>query len=108
LHLEGLVNEEWTSTTGRGRMAKASRRVGVELSDEEYDQLENTARRRDCSIADLVRQAIRQVYLNDLEQDLTRLDIQRLEETPLLMDDEEDAIGIRDATIYLDKEGDTR
>ena len=80
----------------------------VSLTEEEYERLKVLAAKRDTSLDDLIRQAIRQVYMNDLEQDLTRLGLQRLEETPLLMDDEEDAIGIRDATIYLDKEGDTR
>ena len=87
-------------------MAMPGRRVGVHLSDDEFDALESTARKRDCSIADLIRQAIRQVYMNDLEQDLTRLDLRRLEETPLLMDEEEKGIGIRGATIHSDKEGD--
>ena len=86
-------------------MAKVGRQVGVQLSDEEYHQLESTARMRDCSIADLIRQAIRRAYMNDREQDLTRQDLQRLEETPLLMDDEEEVIGIRGAKIHSDEEG---
>jgi predicted transcriptional regulator len=77
----------------------------VSLTNEEYARLQTLAAKRDCSVEDLVRQAIRQVYMNDREQDLTRQDLQRLEETPLLMDEEEKGIGIRGATIHLDKEG---
>lgn len=87
---------------------QAKRMIQVSLTEEEYERLKVLAAKRDTSLDDLIRQAIRQVYMNDLAQDLTRLGLQRLEETPLLMDDEEDAIGIRDATIHLDREGDTR
>jgi predicted transcriptional regulator len=83
----------------------SGKELQVSLTSEEYARLQSLAAKRDCSVEDLVRQAIRQVYMNDLEQDLTRLDVQRLEETPLLMDEEEDAIGIRGATIQSDKEG---
>jgi len=80
-------------------MAVPSTQVGVQLSDEEYEQLESAARRQDCSIADLIRQAIRQVYMDDLERDLSALDVQPLGETPLLMEEDEEAIGIRGPRI---------
>jgi hypothetical protein len=80
-------------------------KLQLSLTEDEYERLKILAAKRDTSLADLIRQAIRQVYMNDLEEDLTRLDLQRLEETPLLMDEEEEGIGIRGATIHSDKEG---
>ena len=81
-------------------------KLQLSLMEDEYERLKILAGKRDTSLADLIRQAIRQVYMNDLEEDLTRQDLRRLEETPLLMDEEEDAIGIRGAAIHSDKEGD--
>jgi len=69
--------------------------MDVQLSDEEYALLEMLAERRDSSVSELIRQAIRQVYVNEVERDLTALEAQRLGETSLLMDEEGGAIGVR-------------
>jgi predicted transcriptional regulator len=69
--------------------------IRLKLSDEEYGRLQSLASKRDCSVGDLIEQAIRQVYMSDLERDLTPLEVQRLGEASLLVDEEEQEIGIR-------------
>jgi predicted transcriptional regulator len=71
------------------------RKVQLALTGEEYERLRSLAEKRDTSVHELIRQAIRQAYMNDLEQDLTVLEVQRVSETSLLVDEEEEAIGIR-------------
>jgi len=76
-------------------MAAPGRQMDVQLSDEEYALLEMLAERRDSSVSELIRQAIRRVYMNEVERDLAALEAQRLGEASLLMDEEGGAIGIR-------------
>jgi predicted transcriptional regulator len=76
-------------------MAAPGRRIDVQLSDEEYERLTSLAEKRDTSVDELIRQAIRQVYMSDLERDLTPLEVRRLDETSFLLDEEEEVIGIR-------------
>jgi hypothetical protein len=82
-----------------------SRQVGVQLSDEEYEQLERAARGWDCSIADLIRRAIRQVYLRDLETDLSAQQVPGLGQRRLLVGEEEEDIGIGGPQILAEAEG---
>jgi predicted DNA-binding protein len=76
-------------------MAAPGKRIDVQLSDEEYERLESLAEKRDTSVDELIRQAIREVYMSDLERDLTPLEVRRLEETSFLVGEEEGVIGIR-------------
>lgn len=86
-------------------MGAPGRRMDVQLSDEEYERLKSLAEKRDTSVDELIRQAIRQVYMSDLEQDLTPLEVQRLGETSLLANEEAREIGIRGPELALDDEG---
>lgn len=85
-------------------MAAPGRQMDVQLSDEEYERLKSLAEKRDTSVDELIRQAIRQVYMSDLERDLTALEVQRLGETSLLADEEEREIGIRGPELALENE----
>jgi predicted transcriptional regulator len=75
-------------------MAAPGRQIGVQLSDEEYTLLEKLAAKRDSTVSELIRLAIRHVYMSDLERDVTPLEVHRLAETSLLADEEEREIGI--------------
>ena len=86
-------------------MAAPGRRMDVQLSDDEYARLRDLAEKRDTSVAELIRQAIRQVYMSDLERDLTPIEVQRLGGTSLLVDEEEREIGIRGPELAVDDEG---
>jgi predicted DNA-binding ribbon-helix-helix protein len=86
-------------------MAMPGKQVAVQLSDEEYALLEDAASRRDCSIADLIRQAIRQVCMRDLETDLNAQQVPGLAQKRLLVDEEEEEIGIGGPEILADREG---
>ena len=85
-------------------MSAPRRQVGVELTDEELARLQNLAAKRDCSVQDLVRQAIRQVYMDDLETDLSAQEVHRLGQRPLLVVEEEE-IGIGGPRILAGGEG---
>jgi predicted transcriptional regulator len=76
-------------------MAAPGSGIDVQLSDEEYERLKSLAEKRDTSVDELIRQAIRQVYMSDLERDLTPLEVRRVDETSFLLDEEEEVIGIR-------------
>ena len=86
-------------------MSAPRRQVGVELTDEELARLQNLAAKRDCSVQDLVRQAIRQVYMDDLETDLSAQEVHRLGQRPLLVVEEEEEIGIGGPRILAEGEG---
>jgi predicted transcriptional regulator len=88
-------------------MAASGRRMDVELSDEEYALLQALAERRDSSVSELIRQAIREVYMSEAERDLTAFEAQRLDETSLLIDGERGTIGIRGREILAEEEGPT-
>jgi hypothetical protein len=76
-------------------MAPQGRGIELKLTAEEYERLESLAEKRDTSVDELIRQAIRQVYMSDLERDLTPLEVRRLGETSFLVGEEEEVIGIR-------------
>ena len=86
-------------------MAAPRRQVGVHLTGEEYARLRHLAAKRDCSVQDLVHQAIRQVYMNDLETDLSLREVRRLGQRPLLVVEEEEEIGIGGPRILAEGEG---
>ncbi|HUV74982.1 MAG TPA: hypothetical protein VMW79_11785 [Anaerolineae bacterium] len=73
----------------------AGKRIQVSLTEEEHGRLMGLAEKHDASVGDLIHKAIRQAYLNESDRDLALLDVQRLGDTPLLMDEEEEAIGMR-------------
>lgn len=75
------------------------KKIQVSLSEEQYARLRGLAEKRDASVSELVRQAIQQVYMSDLEQDLGTREVQRLGQTPLLITEEEEEIGIRGTEI---------
>jgi Arc/MetJ-type ribon-helix-helix transcriptional regulator len=75
------------------------KKIQVSLSEEQYARLRGLAEKRDASVSELVRQAIQQVYMSDLEQDLGTREVQRLGRTPLLITEEEEEIGIRGPEI---------
>lgn len=85
-------------------MAAPGRRMDVQLSDEEYALLKVLAERRDSSVSELIRQAIRQVYMNEVDRDLTAFEAQRLDETSLLMDGEGGSIGIRRRELLAEED----
>jgi predicted transcriptional regulator len=76
-------------------MAAPGSGIDVQLSDEEYERLKSLAEKRDTSVDELIRQAIRQVYMSDRERDLTPLEVRRVDETSFLLDEDEEVIGIR-------------
>lgn len=78
------------------------KRIQVSLSEEQYARLRGLAEKRDASVSELVRQAIQQVYMSDLEQDLGTREVQRLGQTPLLITEEEEEIGIRGPEILAE------
>ncbi len=86
-------------------MAPPSRQVRVQLTDEEYARLRSLAAKRDCSVQDLVRLAIRRVYMNDLETDLSAQEVRRLGQRSLLAVEEEEEIGIGGPRILAEGEG---
>jgi predicted transcriptional regulator len=77
----------------------------VQLTDEEYARLRSLAEKRDCSVQDLVRQAIRQVYMNDLEADLSVEEVRRLGQRSLLAAEDGEEIGIGGPRILAEGEG---
>jgi hypothetical protein len=79
--------------------------VGVQLTDEEYARLHSLAEKRDCSVQDLVLQAVRQVYMSDLEADLSVEEVHRLGQRSLLALEDEEEIGIGGPKILADGEG---
>ena len=86
-------------------MAPPSREVRVQLTDEEYARLKGLAAKRDCSVQDLVRQAIRQVYIDDVETDFSVREVRRLDQRRLLVADDEEEIGIGGPRILAEGEG---
>ncbi len=78
------------------------KKIQVSLSEEQYARLRGLAEKRDASVSELVRQAIQQVYMSDLEQDLGTREVQRLGQTPLLITEEEEEIGIRGPEILAE------
>ena len=69
------------------------KKVRVSLTGDQYTRLKSLAAKRDVSVSELIRQAIEQVYMSDLERDFGARDTQRLGEMALLIAEEE--IGIR-------------
>lgn len=78
------------------------KKIQVSLSEEQYARLIGLAEKRDASVSELVRQAIQQAYMSDLEQDLGTREVQRLGQTPLLITEEEEEIGIRGPEILAE------
>jgi len=78
------------------------KKIQVSLSEEQYARLKSLAAKRDASVSELVRQAVEQVYMSDLAQDLGTRDVQRLGQTPLLIADEEEEIGIRGPEVLAE------
>ncbi len=78
------------------------KKVQVSLTEEQYARLKSLAEKRDASISDLIRQAIEHVYMSDLEHDLGTRSVQRLGETPLLIVEEEEEIGIRGPEVLAE------
>ncbi|NIN70119.1 MAG: ribbon-helix-helix protein, CopG family [Anaerolineae bacterium] len=78
------------------------KKIQVSLAEEQYARLIELAERRDTSVSELVRQAIEQVYTTDLGQELSRREVQRLGQTPLLIAEEEEEIGIRGPDVLAE------
>jgi len=81
------------------------KKIQVSLTEEQYWRLKSLAEKRDASVSNLVRQAIEQVYMSDLERDLGARDVQRLGQTPLLIAEEEEEIGICGPEVLAEGEG---
>jgi len=86
-------------------MSAPGRRMDVQLSDEEYALLKVLAQRRGSSVSELIREAIRQVYMSEVDRDLAAFEARRLDETSLLLDGEGGPIGIRGREILAEEEG---
>ena len=56
-------------------------------------------------VQDLVRQAIRQVYMSDLETDLSAQEVRRLAQRHLLAAEDDEEIGIGGPRILAEGEG---
>jgi len=80
------------------------KKIQVSLTQEELERLKALAAKRDISVSELVRQAIRQVYMSDLERDLGIREVHRVGETPLLIVEEEE-IGIKGPEVLAQREG---
>ena len=78
------------------------KKIQVSLVEEQYARLMELAERRDTSVSELVRQAIEQVYTTDLGQELSRREVQRLGQTPLLIAEGEEEIGIRGPDVLAE------
>lgn len=78
------------------------KKIQVSLAEEQHARLIELAERRDTSVSELVRQAIEQVYTSDFGQDLSTREVQRLGQTPLLIADEEEEIGIRGPDVLAE------
>jgi hypothetical protein len=96
-----------SSVSKRGGAVPLGKKVQVLLTDEQYALLKGLAEKRDASISELIRQAIEQVYMSDLERDLGARGIRRLGETPLLIAEEGEDIGIRGPEVLAGGELDT-
>ena len=83
------------------------KKVQVSLTEHQYARLKSRAEKRDVSVSDLIRQAIQQVYISDLERDFGAREVQRLGETPLLIAQEEEEIGIQGPEVLAGGEGST-
>jgi predicted transcriptional regulator len=83
------------------------KRIQVSLTEAQYERLKELAEKRDTSVSELIRQTIEQVYMSDLERDLGARGVQRLGETPLLVADEEEEIGIKGPEVLAGGEPDT-
>jgi hypothetical protein len=81
------------------------KKIQVSLTEEQYWRLKSLAEKRDASVSNLVRQAIEQVYMSDLERELGARDVQPLGQTPLLIAEEEEEIGIRGPEVLAEGEG---
>jgi len=81
------------------------KKIQVSLTEEQYWRLKSLAEKRDASVSNLVRQAIEQVYMSDLERELGARDVQRLGQTPLLIAEEEEEIGICGPEVLAEGEG---
>lgn len=81
------------------------KKVQVSLREYQYARLKSLAEKRDVSVSDLIRQAIEQVYMGDLERDLGARDVQRLGEARLLIAEEEEEIGIKGPEVVARRTG---
>ena len=79
-----------------------TKRIQVSLAEEQHAKLIELAERRDSSVSELVLQAIEQVYTSDFGQDLSRREVRRLDQTPLLIADEAEEIGIRGPDVLAE------
>lgn len=82
----------------------SGRELQVSLTNEEYARLQSLAAKRDCPLEDLVRQAIRQVYMDDLETDLSVEEVRRMAQRRLLAAEDEEEIGIGGTKILAEGE----
>lgn len=81
------------------------KKVQVSLREYQYARLKSLAEKRDVSVRDLIRQAIEQVYMGDLERDLGARDVQRLGEARLLIAEGEEEIGIKGPEVLAGRTG---
>lgn len=81
------------------------KRIQVSLTDEEHAGLKRLAAKRDITVSDLIRQAIRQVYISELEQDLGVQDVRRVDDRTLLIAEGEEEIGIEGPEVLAQRGG---
>jgi predicted transcriptional regulator len=81
------------------------KKVQVSLTEDQHARLKSLAEKRDVSVSDLIRQAIEQVYIGDLERDLGARDVQRLGEARLVIAEEEEEIGIKGPEVLAGRTG---
>ena len=81
------------------------KKVHVSLTEDQYARLKSLAEKRGVSVSDLIRQAIEQIYMGDLERDLGARDVQRLGQARLLIAEEEEEIGIKGPEVLAGRTG---
>jgi len=82
------------------------KRIQVSVGEEDHARLKRLAAKREVSVSELVRQAIRQVYISDLDRELGIREVHRVGQTPLLIVEEEEEIGIKGPEVLAQRERD--
>jgi 16S rRNA U516 pseudouridylate synthase RsuA-like enzyme len=87
---EAAPGNRWTG----GEAMPFDKRVHVSLTEDQYGRLKRLALKRDVTVSELIRKAIQQVYMADIDQDLGVRQVGRLGERRLLIAEAEEDIGI--------------
>lgn len=82
---------------------RLDRKIHISLTEDQHLRLKDLAQRRDISLSELVRRAIQEVYMEDMERDLGADGVRRLGERGLLVSEEEADIGITGPGVLAER-----